>query len=440
MSSSETCRVALVSLGCPKNLVDSEKIAAHLAEAGCLVGAPMDEADVVVVNTCGFLSAARDESLDVIDEALAQKELGSARRVVVAGCLVNRDGEALYQEAEGIDAIVGVCDREAIVAAVLGSGQTSSITPPSGAVGDDTGRLRLTLPHTAYLRISEGCSHRCTFCTIPTIRGPFRSKAPQDVLTEARELVDSGAFELNLIGQDTTGYGRDTAGQAMLACLLRELNAVDGVGWIRLMYAYPMALADELIDTMAECEHVVPYVDMPLQHISDPILRRMGRPVTRQQTETLLETLRARIKDLTIRTTFITGFPGEGEAEFAELLAFVEAFRFGAVGVFAYSPEEGTPAAKLDGTVPDELKAERAERIMLAQQRIVFEANAAAIGGRIDVLVDGADNDGVCIGRHAGQAPDIDSVCLLTDPREAGQLVGGEVVDWSDYDWVVQPD
>jgi len=440
VTSTEPCRVALVSLGCPKNLVDSEKIAAHLAEAGCLVGAPMDEADVIVVNTCGFLSAARDESLEVITEALAYKQSGQARRVVVAGCLVNRDREALFAAAEGIDAVVGVNNRSQIAQAVLSEGRATLIGAAGDGVGDDRGRFRLTLPHTAYLRISEGCSRRCTFCTIPAIRGPFRSKPPQDVLAEARELAASGAIELNIIGQDTTNYGSDLAGETNLARLLREMDGIDGVAWIRLLYAYPMGFSDELVDVLAEAEHVAPYVDIPLQHIADGILKRMGRGVRRGGIETLLETLRRRVEGMTIRTTFIVGFPGEGEGEFEELLTFVETFRFDAVGVFEYSPEEGTAAVGLDGAVADEIKAERAQRLMLTQQAIAFEANAAAVGRRIDVLVDGEDNSGPCIARHIGQAPEIDSVCLLTEARPPGQITSGEVVDWLDYDLVVRPD
>ena len=439
MNSAEQLHVALVSLGCPKNLVDSEKIAAHLAEAGCVVGAPMDDADVIVVNTCAFLSSAKDESLEVIGEAMAQKQAGRARRVVVAGCLVNRDGDALLAESPGIDAVVGIYDRPSIVQAVLGEGQLSQISPNDRPVAGDRGRLRLTLPHTAYLRISEGCSHRCTFCTIPDIRGPFRSKPLDEIVAEARELVDSGAIELNLIGQDTTGYGSDLAGGPGLADVLGALDGVDGVEWLRLMYAYPTGLTDDVLAAMAGSDHVVPYIDVPLQHISDPILKRMGRRMGRADVEAMLDRVRDRLGSPAIRTTFIVGFPGETEAQFEELLDFMVEFGFDAAGVFAYSPEGGTPAAKLDGAVAEEVKAERVERLMLAQQDVAFEANAASVGQSIDVLVDAADNGGPPVGRHAGQAPEIDSVCLLAEPREPGRIILAEVVDWQDYDLVVQP-
>ena len=429
--------VALVSLGCPKNLVDSEKMLAMLAEKGCVVGATMDDADVIVVNTCGFLSAARDESLDIIAEALSHKASGRARRVVVAGCLVDRDAEKLYTLAPGIDAIVGVNSRREIVSAVTGRRRHTLVAPCPGTVASDAGRFRLTPRHTAYLRISEGCSQRCTFCTIPALRGPFRSKPPPDVMDEARELIADGALELNIIGQDTTSYGRDLPGRTGPARLLRKLDGLDGVRWIRLMYAYPLRFSDALIGAMADCTHVAPYVDLPLQHIADPVLRRMGRRVKRKTIERLLDNLRRRIAGVAIRTTFIVGFPGERDEHFEELLKFVRDFRFDALGVFEFSPEEPTPAAAMDGAVPDDVKAARAETIMLAQQEIAFDANERMVGQEIDVLVDGIDQRGVCIGRSAAQAPDIDSVCCLTRPVPAGSLVCGKVVGADDYDLIV---
>ena len=469
------CRVALVSLGCPKNLVDSEKMMATLAEGGCLVGAPMDEADVVVVNTCGFLAAARDESLEAIRQAVGQKAV-AARRVVVAGCLANRDGEKLFHAVKGIDAVVGVNDRDAILQAVRDTQPFLRITPtattktatnvpvntvnkklpgrrdavqstiahrkstrvaPSEIVSD-AGRFRLTPRHTAYLRISEGCSQKCTFCTIPAIRGPFRSKTPEQVLREARELLADGAVELNIIGQDTTSYGMDLPGEPTLADLLRRLDALHGARWIRLMYAYPMRFTEELIDTMAACKHVVPYVDIPLQHISDPVLRRMGRRTTQAQTVALLNQLRRRIPSIAIRTTFIVGFPGETDAHFRELLEFVTTFQFDALGVFEFSPEPGTPAMKLKGRVPASVKAQRARQIMLAQRRIALAANRRQVGRKIQVLVDGVDAAGRCVGRHCGQAPDIDSLCLLTRPRPAGTIVAATIIGYDGYDLRVE--
>jgi len=439
MSDFSPLTVALVSLGCPKNLVDSEKMLASLAQAGLVVGAPMEQADVIVVNTCGFLSAARDESLEVIAEAVAHKDSGRAQRVVVAGCLVNRDAEKLYELAPGIDAVVGVNNREEIVAAVTGDRRWTKFEPHVlGPAVSDAARFRLTPRHTAYLRIAEGCSQRCTFCTIPDIRGPFRSKPFDGVLAEAAELVADGAIELNIIGQDTTAYGSDGSG-AGLAGLLAELDAMEGLQWIRLLYTYPRRFTDELITALADLPRVVPYVDMPLQHMTDSVLKRMGRGVTGALQRDLLGRLRDRVAGLAVRTTFIVGFPGETDAEFAELLEFVEEFKFEAMGVFAFSPEEGTPAAAMDAQVPDEVKAQRVEAMMQAQQAIVFDANARAVGSDLQILVDGVDSEGYCIGRSPAQAPEIDGVCILTDPRPAGELLPARVMDWQEYDLIVEP-
>lgn len=450
--------VALVSLGCPKNLVDSEKILGQLAQGGCVVQAPMDQADVIIVNTCGFLAAARDESLAVIAEAVAHKRAGRAQRVIVAGCLVNRDADKLFELAPGIDAIVGVNDRGQILQAVEGKGPAARITDnPASLPGrrgiaaggwgrsSDAGRFRLTPRHTAYLRISEGCSQRCTFCTIPSIRGPLRSKPPRTVLREAGELIADGAVELNVIGQDTTSYGLDrqrpgARAATNLAGLLASLDRLEGIGWIRLMYAYPRRFTDELMDTMAQCSHVVKYVDLPLQHINDVMLRKMGRGVGRAATEKLLLKLREKMPQIHIRTTVIVGFPGETDARFEELLQFVRDFKFEALGVFEFSPEPLTPAAAMQPAVPKDVKAHRASAIMLAQQKIAFAANRARVGQSLDVLVDGLDSQGRCVGRHSGQGPDVDSVCIIRPARPAGGFMRAKVVAADGYDLVVRPE
>ncbi len=449
MNADTPTTVALVSLGCPKNLVDSEHIMAQLAEAGMVVGAEPERADIIVVNTCGFLAAARDESIEVIRQAVALKTDGDAKRVVVAGCLAQRDGEALRALEPGIDAIVGVNNRGDLARAAAGDKQFTAVdtfaerrrdcATPVTLVGDDRGRLRLTPPHTAYLRISEGCGQGCTFCTIPAITGPFRSKPAELVLDEARELIADGATELNIIGQDTTSYGRDLGCDAGLAGLLRQLNALDGARWIRLMYAYPTMLADEIIAAIAECDHVLKYIDLPLQHVADKVLAGMRRRITRAETEALLRRLRQAMPDLALRTTFIVGFPGEGEAEFNELLEFVEAFRFDAMGVFEYSKEPDTPAAKLADAVPGDVARARQEKLMLAQQAIAFAAAADRTGQEMEVLVDGIDPHGRCVGRHAGQAPEVDSICYLTEPRPAGKMTTAKVVDADEYDLIVKP-
>jgi ribosomal protein S12 methylthiotransferase len=436
MSAKPATSVALVSLGCPKNLVDSERMLAILAEHGCVVGAEPETADVIVINTCGFLQAARDESFDHIRQALARKAAGTCRRVVVAGCLATRDRRRLLKDLPGIDAVVGVNDRRRLAEAVLAEGLVVRLAgPPPRAVGD-SGRFRLTPRHVAYLRISEGCSHKCTFCTIPGIRGPYRSKTPRAVLAEARELASDGALELNLIGQDTTAYGSDLGGPA-LPRLLEDLSRVDGVRWLRLMYAYPQPFGDDLIDAIGRLEKVCKYVDLPLQHISDPVLRRMGRRVTRRQTEDLLDRLRTRVPGLAVRTTFIVGFPGETDRQFDELLTFVRQAKFDAVGVFAYSAEEGTPARRLPGHLPQAVKDARARELMLAQRRIAHAAARAAVGRRLDVLVDG-DLQGRRVGRHRGQAPEVDSVCVFSGKRPTpGTIVPARVTGAKGYDLTV---
>ena len=459
--------VAFVSLGCPKNLVDSEKMLGLLAEDGIAITADHHQADAIVINTCGFLEASKTESLQVIRDAVEQKrraaKTGRGKRVIVAGCLVQRHRAALLDEIPEIDALVGVFDRENIVSAVRGSAATGpdadlgTFHPVStfisrhdrskiGYTENDQTRLRLTPRHYAYLRISEGCNQGCTFCTIPSIRGRMRSKPLPAILDEARELIADGAFELNLIGQDTTSYGQDIeynrAGEG-LAGLIRTLNGVADIGWIRLMYAYPSCFTDEMIGAIAYAGRMVKYIDMPLQHINDQILHAMRRKVTRKQIETLLKKLRDRIPGITIRTTLISGFPGETESQHRELLDFVRDFEFDCLGVFEFSPEPGTPAGRLHTTqaVPPADMAQRKGEIMAAQQQVVFAKNKRMIGRTLTVLVDQpARRKGTAMARHAGQAPDIDSRVLLRGSAAvAGEVLPVVVEDWQDYDLIARP-
>lgn len=427
MRADRTTTVAFVALGCAKNLVDSEKMLGQLAEAGAAITSDEADADVIVINTCGFLEAARAEAHQAIAEAVRQKKEGRCRRVVVAGCLVQRDGERLLEDVPGIDALVGVHRREDVVSAVFQvqrrgrNRKPRARSEPDLYLGEyhahvelDTARLRLTPRHYAYLRISEGCNQRCTFCTIPAIRGPLHCKPPEVILAEARELVADGALELNLIGQDTTSYGQDIGYAPGLGGLLRELNRVDGIRWIRLLYAYPSVFTDAMIDAIAECDRVVKYVDLPLQHINDRVLRTMHRWVTRRQTERLLERLRGRIPGVSIRTTLIAGFPGETEAEFQELLHFVRGAAFSAIGVFPYSREADTPAGRMKGQLSAEQKEARANAIMEAQQKVAFAQAARQVGRSFDVLIDARGDRRRFVGRHAGQAPEVDSVTYVT--------------------------
>ncbi len=459
----EKTTVAFVSLGCVKNLVDSEKMLGQLAERGAVIATDPADADVIVVNTCGFLEAARAEAHEVIAEVLRHKRTGRCRRVVVVGCLVQRDGQALLEAFPHIDALVGVHRRDDIPDAVLaGTAKQEPVarqprrrtrskagrqSQPDLYLGDyhphvalDTARLRLTPRHYAYLRISEGCDQKCTFCTIPAIRGPTRSKPPQAVLAEARELVRDGVVELNIIGQDTTAYGKDIGYRPGLGGLLRELNRLDGLHWIRTLYAYPTAFSDEMIEAIADCRKVVKYVDLPLQHINDRILKAMRRQVTRAKTEALLDKLRRRIKNVAVRTTLIAGFPGETDDEFHELLRFVKEMRFAAVGVFAYSREPDTPAGRLKGQLPEKVKLERVDAIMKAQQEIAFAQVAALRGQVLEALVDEKTGEGRCIARHSGQAPDVDAVThVLSDRVQPGQFVQVRCESSQDYDLIARP-
>lgn len=443
--------VSFVSLGCAKNLVDSEKMLGQIAESGAVISGDESAADTIVVNTCGFLESSRAEALDVLRELADRKRRGTLRRIVVAGCLVQRDGEKIREWVPEVDAIVGVNNRDDVVRAVWRLDRDAAIDRYLGdyhAVGigaenrwNDQGRLRLTPNHYAYVRISEGCDQKCTFCTIPSIRGPMHSKTPDELVAEGRELIADGAKELILIGQDTTSYGHDIGFDGGLAGLLRRLDRDwDGARWVRLMYVYPSIMTDEMIDAIASSERIVKYIDIPLQHINDRVLKSMHRRVTRRETETLLSKLRERIPGVTIRTTFIVGFPGETESEFAELERFVGEFDFDAVGAFRYSLEPETPAGRMKTQLDEAVKTERYERLMLAQQDAVLERARKWIGRSFDVLVDSDDDERGPVCRHAGQAPEVDSVCIAADAElPVGEFATVKCVDTDDYDLVVKP-
>jgi ribosomal protein S12 methylthiotransferase len=437
---------AFVSLGCPKNLVDSERMLGRLAQAGYAPVPDAEGADVVVINTCGFIEPARQESLGVIREMLALKEAGKVGRVVVAGCLAERKKEQLLEEVPGVDQVVGVFGREEIDQVVDRAlrdraEQRTLFRPAPVHAQQDTARLRATPRHYAYLKISEGCDRLCTFCAIPGMRGKHVTKPMEEVVREARELVEDGVRELILVAQDTTYYGLDLYGRVRLAELLGRLDDLDGVDWIRVLYAYPIHFTDELIDILAGARKIVPYLDLPLQHINDRILKRMQRRVDRAGTEELLERLRSRIPGLALRTTFIVGFPGETEAEFEELLAFARAQRFERVGVFPYSLEPGTPAARLPDHLPEEVKLERRDRLMEAQQEVAFSWSRRQVGRELNVLVDGPDLEvpNHVVGRSYADAPDIDaSVRVKGKGLKAGDFVRVKVVGADGYDLVAR--
>jgi ribosomal protein S12 methylthiotransferase len=437
-------RYAFVSLGCPKNLVDSERMLGMLRLDGYeLVNDPVG-ADFAVVNTCGFIEAARQESFAAIDEMLELKRSGKLRGVIVSGCLAERQRESLLEARPGIDHLVGVFGREEVtkVADRLLGGLTEQrnvFHPAPIHPLPDTSRMRITPRHFAFLKISEGCDRLCTFCAIPKMRGKHYTKPMEEVVAEARELAADGVRELVIVAQDTTYYGMDLYGQPRLAELLRELEKVEGLDWIRLMYFYPMYVSDELIDTIAASKRIVPYLDMPLQHINDRMLKRMQRRVNREDTISLLGKLRSRIPNLIMRTTFITGFPGETDAEFDELVEFVGEQRFERMGVFTYSFEPDTPAAKLPEHLSEEVKNERRDALMAVQQEVAFEWNDAQIGKQLDVIIDSAvpEENNAWIGRTYGDAPDVDSVVYVTgEELSIGSIVPCEIVATSEYDLV----
>jgi ribosomal protein S12 methylthiotransferase len=460
--------VAFVSLGCPKNLVDSERMLGLLAADGLVVTSDPAKADAIVINTCGFLAASKDESMREIQQAVDLKEKGRCQRVVVAGCLVQRYKTELLNDAPGIDRLVGVFDRDHIVQAVRGA---SPVTGNGHFLGkyhdlsrrladennlapaekqtktnrlpvfeDDRARLRLTPRHYAYLRLSEGCNQGCAFCTIPSIRGPMRSKPIEQILAEARELAADGAVELNMIGQDTTSYGTDIGDPAGLAGLLRTLDRqLTDVHWLRLMYAYPSCFTDEMIRALADSDRVVKYIDMPLQHINDRLLTLMRRRVTRAQIEILLEKLRKWVPGISLRTTFIAGSPTETDTEHEELLQFVRDFGFDMMGVFPYSAEPGTPMGRLESQIPDDVKKSRVEQLMLAQQEIAFAKARARVGQTVPVMIDARSGDR-WVGRTPGQAPEIDSSTFVeARALHAGQIMEVTLTASDGYDSIGRP-
>src|SRR3954447_10636021 len=386
--------ISFVSLGCSKNLVDSERMLGLLAQDGFAIVPEGQQTDLVVVNTCGFIDAARQESCGVIEEMLGRKRSGEVGGVIVAGCLAERQKDVLLQQFPEVDQVVGVFGREEIARIsdrVLGGlrEQRTLFRPAPVDAQDDRARLRITPRHLAYLKVSEGCDRLCTFCAIPYMRGKHVTKPIERVVDEARELAGDGVRELILVAQDMTYYGVDLYGRPRLAELLRELDQIEELDWIRILYNYPNHFTEELYEVLGSARRIIPYLDMPLQHINDRMLRMMNRRHTRAETEAIVARLRATMPGLVLRTTMIVGFPGETEAEFEELLAYVEATRFERLGVFVYSFEPDTPAARLTGHLPDEVKEARRERVMAVQQPIAEAFNRTLVGRTLDVLIDG---------------------------------------------------
>ena len=424
--------VCVVSLGCAKNLVDTEVMCGSLAVNGfALVGDP-EQADIMLINTCSFIFDARTEAEGEIQEALRWKRAGPNRHVVVAGCLPQRDLGAARRKHPGVDRFLGLDDvpqAGEILAELVRGGKGAELAKldlPTYLYDDQTPRLQLTPSAYAYVKIAEGCNHFCRFCAIPHIRGRQRSRTIDSIVAECRQFLGQGVGELNLIAQDSTRYGEDLADGTNLAGLLRVLDALPGRFWIRVLYTHPRFWTDELMAVLANATHVVPYVDIPLQHIADPVLKAMGRQMGEAETRALMTRLRERVPGATIRSTFLVGYPGETDAHFESLRAFVESFRFDRLGVFAFSSEEGTPAAEIrEGLVPPEVAAARRHTLMLIQQEISTQNNEALVGGTLTVLCEGPGEDaGEWLGRTPADGPEIDNQVHIRQRNGAGASEG----------------
>jgi len=470
-------KIGFLSLGCPKNLVDGEVMLGIARDAGHELTTDASDAEVLVVNTCAFIDRAKQESIDAILEMAEQKKNGHCSRLVVTGCLAERYRDELKKEIPEIDAVLGTGEVPDILSAIesgilgTGSGIRSSNDPvplpfvraqdlagsrttdsgsrlaalPTYIYDADTPRLLTTPKHYAYVKVAEGCDYTCAFCIIPTLRGKYRSRSADSIVREARALAERGVRELLLISQDTTFYGIDRGERGALGRLLRDLNRIDGLQWIRLLYLYPTTITDDVLDAMAECEKVCRYVDLPLQHASAAVLRRMRRPGNRRTYDALLQRIRDRVPGVALRTTLIVGFPGETEGEYDELERFVADTRFDHVGVFTYSHEEGTRAFAFADDVPASIKRRRRNALMARQKQIVAKAQKAKIGKDVAVLIDGPspEHELVLQGRLEGQAPDIDPMVFLTDcdpdGLQPGQLIRARIVGAKGYDLVAKP-
>lgn len=422
-------KIGVVSLGCPKNLVDSETMLGLIHEENYEITNNPSEAEIIIVNTCGFIESAKEESINTILQMAEYKKSGSCKYIIVTGCLSQRYAEELFNELPEADAIAGVevyDEIGSIIKRVMNGERFIMLErskPDVIYTSKETflPRILTTPSYTAYLKIAEGCDNCCSYCAIPKIRGPYRSKPMEQVLKEAKALADNGVKELIVVAQDTTRYGEDLpGGKLLLADLLKELNKIESLKWIRVMYCYPNNFTDKLIETFASLDKVCKYVDLPLQHASNRLLASMNRYDTREEVETLLAKLRKCIPEIVIRTTFIVGFPGETDADFEELKEFVEQQRFENAGVFAYSQEEGTVAGAMTNQIPDEIKQERYHELMALQAQISEEIHKNTEGQTLEVLVEGIEEDGSGLhyGRSYREAPDIDGLVFIENPGD----------------------
>ena len=425
-------KIGMISLGCPKNQVDAEMMLSTLCEAGFEITGEVEGTDVVIINTCGFIGDAKKEAIDTILEVCQLKDEGSVGAVVVTGCLAQRYKDEIMNEIPEVDAVIGI-GANAEIASVCRDVMKSkkvNLFPPKLALPLEGGRVLTTPSHYAYLKIAEGCSNCCTYCAIPKIRGKFRSREMENIIAEAKSLAENGVKELIVVAQDTTKYGIDLYGELKLAELLKELCKIDGIEWIRTLYCYPESITDELIETMASEDKICKYIDIPLQHCDGDVLKRMNRRGDRESLTALINKLRARIPDITIRTTFIVGFPGETDENFESLSEFADEMKFDRYGCFAYSAEEDTPAATMENQIDEDVKIERASIMNSQQQRIFEDKLEALVGKELTVIVDGFDEDEMLyFGRSYMDAPEIDTVVIISSEEEltAGQFVKGVV-------------
>ena len=443
-------KIGFISLGCPKNLVDSEVMIGHLKQNGYEITANAEEADTLVVNTCGFIESAKQESVEAILEAARLKTGGKAERLIVAGCLVERYRDELKAEMPEVDAFIGTSQINDILSVCDPKTNTRSL--PVSPLGnqsatdlydESTPRVLATPGHYAFIKIAEGCDRPCAFCFIPQMRGHFRSRRFGSIIAEAHQLAEEGIKELILVAQDSSRYGEDLGKQDALAHMLRELSHVDGIEWVRVMYTYPTHISDAFLDVLAEEPKAVKYLDMPLQHASQNVLKLMKRGGNRVSLEKLIKRVRGRVPGIGVRTTFITGFPGETEEDFQELLTFVKNVEFDRVGVFTYSDEEGTPAFDLPDKVDAKVAARRRTQLMKEQAKIAKRKHKAMIGTQVQVMFEGEANESELLwqGRMETQAPDIDGCVLINDVPEGyeaapGQLVAVQITAAYEYDLV----
>ncbi|MBQ3054409.1 MAG: 30S ribosomal protein S12 methylthiotransferase RimO [Clostridia bacterium] len=430
-------KVGFVSLGCPKNLTDTESMIGILKDTYEIVNDPM-QAEIIIVNTCGFIETAKQESVDTILEMAEYKKKGNLKKLIVTGCVAEQYKNELLLEIPEADAVVGTGSYQDILLALEKAENNEKPVIAgdiNGEIPENLPRVLATPSYFAYLKIAEGCDNRCTYCIIPYLRGKFRSRTEENILKEAKILAEKGVKELIIIAQDATSYGMDLFGKPTLHLLLKKLSLIEGIHKIRLLYCYPEKVTDELICEIASNPKICKYIDIPMQHASSKVLKRMGRKVTREQLVTLVEKLRSKIPDITIRTTFITGFSGETEEDFNQLKEFIEKMRFDKVGVFPFSLEEGTPAMKLDGVIPEEIRKERADALLKLQQEISYEKNKEKIGKTLEVLCTGQLRDGRYTGRTQGDAPDIDGEVIFEgDNVKLGEYVNVLILDASEYD------